>query len=142
LKRCFTIDSKNQITVHSSRKEAHETGRVSAAVVQFADLFGRDSKLQVKIWNGLPGAHAGSQVMHRKIASDRIGKVDWNFGELRGDPRERSASQPRRGGPPRLVALRCQRWAIGAPCCARQGEGGITYAQKAPETPGSPQPEA
>jgi hypothetical protein len=46
LKKCFTIDVANQITIHRSRKVARETGRVFATAV-FADLVGPVKEAQL-----------------------------------------------------------------------------------------------
>jgi hypothetical protein len=91
LKKCFTIDAENKITVHRSRKVARETGRIFATAVQFADLVGPDGKRLVEIWNGLPGVLPVAKFTHRKTARERIGKVLREFGEPRG---ARTENQP------------------------------------------------
>ena len=58
--KTFTIDTDNNITVHSSRKAARETGAgVFATEEQFADLIGSDNKRLVEIWNGLAAGRSG-----------------------------------------------------------------------------------
>jgi hypothetical protein len=80
--KAFTIDADNNITFHTSRKAAKETGAgVFATEEQFADLIG-DSKRLVDIWNSLPGVKAVTKFNSRKTATERIWKAIQNLGEV------------------------------------------------------------
>ena len=77
----FTIDTENNITAHSSRKAARETGSgVFSTEEQFADLIGPDSKRLVEIWNTLPGVRPVAKFANRKVATERIWKAIQNLG--------------------------------------------------------------
>jgi hypothetical protein len=77
----FTIDAENHITVHASRKAAHETGAdVFSTEEQFADLIGPDSKRLVTIWNSLPGIKPVNKFTNRKVATERIRKAIQELG--------------------------------------------------------------
>ena len=151
LKKCFTIDAENKITVHRSRKVARETGRIFAAAVQFADLVGPDGKRLVEIWNGLPGVLPVAKFTHRKTASERIGNVLLEFGEppaapgLKPSRSQRALRLSRRanpqllqsqtspaGPPPLRVAPRCP---LGhrSPVLHPPGESGEERAQDCQE---------
>ena len=74
--KMFTIDTDNNITVHTSRKAARETGAgVFATEEQFADLIGPDNKRLVEIWNSLAGVKAVTKFANRKAATERIWKA-------------------------------------------------------------------
>src|SRR5439155_11905313 len=80
--KTFTIDAENNITVHSSRKAARETGAgVFATEEQFADLIGPDNKRLVEIWNGLAGVKPVTKFANRKAATERIWKALQSLGE-------------------------------------------------------------
>src|SRR3954469_13768182 len=80
--KTFTIDAENNITVHTSRKAARETGAgVFTTEEQFADLIGGDSKRLVEIWNSLAGVKAVTKFNSRKTATERIWKAIQNLGE-------------------------------------------------------------
>jgi hypothetical protein len=120
-------------------------------------LVGPDGKRLVEIWNGLPGVQPVAKFTHRKIASERIGKVLLEFEERRGARTEiqpipestppqspgesaaRAVADRPAGPPPLLVAPRCPRGATGAPCCARQGKAGRPLPRRRPRPPRSPQ---
>jgi hypothetical protein len=89
--KTFTIDAENNITVHSSRKAARETGAgVFASEEQFADLIGPDNKRLVEIWNGLSGVKPITKFANRKSATERIWKAIQGLGETSIAP----SSQP------------------------------------------------
>jgi hypothetical protein len=89
--KTFTIDTDNNITVHSSRKAARETGAgVFATEEQFADLIGPDNKRLVEIWNGLSGVKPVAKFANRKAATERIWKAIQGLGETSKAP----SSQP------------------------------------------------
>jgi hypothetical protein len=80
--KTFTIDADNNITVHTSRKAARETGAgVFATEEQFADLIGPDNKRLVEIWNGLAGVKPVTKFANRKSATERIWKALQSLGE-------------------------------------------------------------
>jgi hypothetical protein len=80
--KTFTIDTDNNITVHTSRKAARETGAgVFATEEQFAELIGSDNKRLVEIWNGLAGVKPVSKFANRKAATERIWKAIQSLGE-------------------------------------------------------------
>src|SRR3954447_17607607 len=85
--KTFTIDADNNITVHSSRKAARETGAgVFATEEQFAELVGPDNKRLVEIWNGLAGVKPVTKFANRKSATERIWKVIQSLGEQAAAP--------------------------------------------------------
>jgi hypothetical protein len=85
--KTFTIDADNNITVHSSRKAARETGAgVFATEEQFADLIGPDNKRLVEIWNGIPGVKPVTKFANRKAATERIWKAVQSLGEQAAAP--------------------------------------------------------
>ena len=80
--KTFTIDTDNNITVHTSRKAARETGAgVFATEEQFADLIGPDNKRLVEIWNSLAGVKPVTKFANRKAATERIWKALQSLGE-------------------------------------------------------------
>src|SRR5258708_18705008 len=85
--KTFTIDADNNITTHTSRKAARETGAgVFATEEQFADLIGPDNKRLVKIWNGLTGVKPVTKFANRKSATERIWKALQSLGEQAAAP--------------------------------------------------------
>src|SRR5258708_35446156 len=85
--KTFTIDADNNITTHTSRKAARETGAgVFATEEQFADLIGPDNKRLVEIWNGLAGVKPGNKFANRKSATERIWKALQSLGEQAAAP--------------------------------------------------------
>ena len=85
--KTFTIDTDNNITVHTSRKAARETGAgVFATEEQFADLIGPDNKRLVEIWNGLAGVKPVTKFANRKSATERIWKAIQGLGEQAAAP--------------------------------------------------------
>jgi len=85
--KTFTIATDNNITVHTSRKAARETGAgVFASEEQFAELIGPDNKRLVEIWNGLPGVKPVTKFANRKSATKRIWKAIQSFGEHSAAP--------------------------------------------------------
>src|SRR5258708_182380 len=89
--KTFTIDADNNITVHSSRKAARETGAgVFATEEQLADLIGPDNNRLVEIWNGLAGVKPVTKFANRKSATERIWKAIQSLGEKAVAP----ASEP------------------------------------------------
>jgi hypothetical protein len=85
--KTFTIDADNNITVHTSRKAARETGAgVFATEEQFADLIGPDNKRLVEIWNGIAGVKPVTKFANRKAATERIWKALQNLGEQAAAP--------------------------------------------------------
>jgi hypothetical protein len=80
--KTFTIDADNNITVHTSRKAARETGAgVFATEEQFAELIGPDNKRLVEIWNGLAGVKPVTKFANRRAATERIWKAIQSLGE-------------------------------------------------------------
>jgi len=85
--KTFTIDTDNNITVHTSRKAARETGAgVFATEEQFADLIGPDNKRLVEIWNSLAGVKPVTKFANRKAATERIWKAIQSLGEQAATP--------------------------------------------------------
>ena len=85
--KTFTIDTDNNITVHTSRKAARETGAgVFATEEQFADLIGPDNKRLVEIWNSLAGVKPVTKFANRKAATERIWKAIQSLGEQAAAP--------------------------------------------------------
>jgi Protein of unknown function (DUF3489) len=85
--KTFTINSDNNITVHTSRKAARDTGApVFASEEQFADLIGPDNKRLVEIWNSLPGVTPVTKFANRKVATERIWKAVQALGEVAVPP--------------------------------------------------------
>jgi Protein of unknown function (DUF3489) len=90
--KVFAINAENNITAHSSRKAARETGSdVFSTEEQFADLIGPDSKRLVEIWNSLPGVRPVTKFTNRKVATERIWKAIQNLGP---DARATRADEP------------------------------------------------
>ena len=80
--KTFTIDTDNNITVHSSRKAARDTGAgVFASEQQLAELIGPDNKRLVEIWNSLAGVKPVIKFANRKVATERIWKAIQDLGE-------------------------------------------------------------
>ena len=72
----FTIDTENNITVHTSHNDARATEvSVFASDVEFADLIGADNKRLVEIWNSLPGVKPLTKFASREVATKRIWKA-------------------------------------------------------------------
>lgn len=89
----FTIDTENNITVHTSRKAARETGAgVFSTEEQFADLIGPDDKRLVEIWNSLPGVKPVAKFANRKVATERIWSAIQDLGEAPAPASEPQAS--------------------------------------------------
>src|ERR1700686_942332 len=77
----FTIDDENNITLHTSRKAARDTGAgVFSTENQLADLIGPDSKRLLEIWNSLPGVKPVVKFANRKAATERIFRALQNLG--------------------------------------------------------------
>ena len=69
----FTIDTGNNITVHSTRKAARATGAgVFDTAESLAELIGEDNKRLVEIWNGLTGVTPVKKFASRAVAARRI----------------------------------------------------------------------
>jgi hypothetical protein len=85
--KTFTIDADNNITVHTSRRAARETGAgVFATEEQFAELIGPDNKRLVEIWNGLSGVKPVTKFANRKAATERIWKALQSLGAAAAAP--------------------------------------------------------
>jgi hypothetical protein len=85
--KTFTIDTHNNITVHTARKAARETGAgVFATGEQFADLIVPDKRRLVEIWNGLAGVKPVTKFANRKAATDRIWKAIQSLGQKSAAP--------------------------------------------------------
>jgi Protein of unknown function (DUF3489) len=85
--KTFTIDTDNNIIVHTSRKAARETGAgVFATEEQFADLIGPDNKRLVEVWNSLAGVKPVTKFANRKVATERIWKAIQSLGEQAAAP--------------------------------------------------------
>ena len=77
----FTINAENNITFHSSCREAKGTnGAVFSTEEQFADAIGNDNKRLLEIWNSLPGVKPVTKFANRKAATERIWKAIQNLG--------------------------------------------------------------
>jgi hypothetical protein len=69
----YTIDADNNITVHTTRKAARETGAgVFDTAENLAELIGPDHKRLLEIWNGLTGVTPVKKFASRAIAARRI----------------------------------------------------------------------
>jgi Protein of unknown function (DUF3489) len=69
----YTIDEDNNITVHSSRKAARDTGAgVFDTAESLAKLIGPDPRRLVEIWKGLTGVTPVRKFASRAIAVRRI----------------------------------------------------------------------
>ena len=69
----FTIDTDNNITVHSTSKAARETGAaVFDTAETLAELIGPDRKRLVEIWNSLTGVTPVKKFASRTLAARRI----------------------------------------------------------------------
>jgi hypothetical protein len=82
----FTIDAKNDITVHGSAKEAEafpnsERFGDEAALAKLAAEW--PSARLVEIWNSLPGETQVRKFKDRATAASRIWKAIQNLGEVR-----------------------------------------------------------
>jgi hypothetical protein len=72
----FTIDAENNITFHSSRRQAKGTGgALFSTEEQFAAAIGNDNQRLLEIWNSLPGVKPVTKFANRKAAAERIWKV-------------------------------------------------------------------
>ncbi len=77
----FTIDQENNITFHTSRREAKESGGTPFSTEeQFADTIGNDNKRLLEIWNSLPGVKPVTKFENRKRATERIWRAIQNLG--------------------------------------------------------------
>jgi hypothetical protein len=82
--KTFTIDSKNNISVFASKKEAAESATPLDPFTSQEEL----AKLAavwpasrlVAIWNNIPGVTAITKFTNRKIATERIWKAIQNLG--------------------------------------------------------------
>ena len=85
--KTFTIDADNNITVHTSKKAAKETGAPAfASEAQFAELIGTDNKRLVAIWNSIPGVTPVAKFANRKAATQRIWTAIQSLGESAAAP--------------------------------------------------------
>jgi hypothetical protein len=95
--KTFTIDAENNITVHTSKKAAKETGAPAfASEVEFAELIGTDNKRLVAIWNSIPGVTPIAKFANRKAATQRIWTAIQSLGESAAAPAqaEEAAATP------------------------------------------------
>jgi sulfite reductase alpha subunit-like flavoprotein len=90
--KTFTIDAENNnITVHSSKKAAKETGvPVFASEAEFAELIGTDNKRLVAIWNSIPGVTPVTKFANRKAATQRIWTAIQSLGESAAAPAQQA----------------------------------------------------
>ena len=82
----FTIDTDNNITVHSSKKAAREAGAGGfSSEEQLAELIGPDNKRLVEIWNSLPGVTPVASFRTAKSPPSGFGKPfrPWEKRRLR-----------------------------------------------------------
>jgi hypothetical protein len=122
----FTIDAENNITSHSSKKAARETGAgVFSNEVQFADLIGPDHKRLLEIWNSLPGVKPVTKFANRKMATERIWKVIQGLGEARTAT---PAVEPEAGG------IAAETAPVEVPAAAPATEPAVTDASPTVET--------
>jgi hypothetical protein len=96
--KTFTIDTDNNISVFTSKKEA-----AAAAATPF-DPFTTQSELAdlaadwpmsrlVEIWNSIPGVTAVTKFTNRKVATERIGKRSRDWEAPRRNPNRQSRSR-------------------------------------------------
>jgi hypothetical protein len=105
--KTFTIDAENNITVHTSKKAAKETGApVFASEVEFAELIGTDNKRLVAIWNSIPGVTPVTKFANRKAATQRIWTAIQSLGESAATPAqaEEPAAAPEASPAPEVTA--------------------------------------
>jgi hypothetical protein len=89
--KTFTINADNNITVHTSKKAARETGAPAfASEAEFADLIGTDNKRLVAIWNSIPGVTPVTKFANRKAATQRIWTAIQSLGESAAAPAQQS----------------------------------------------------
>ena len=89
--KTFTIDADNNITVHTSKKAAKETGAPAfASEAEFAELIGTDNKRLVEIWNSLPGVTPVAKFANRKAATQRIWTAIQGLGESAAAPAQQA----------------------------------------------------
>jgi len=96
MKPTYTIDTENNITAHSSRKEAKETGLpMFGTEEQFADAIGNDNKRLLEIWNSLPGVTPVKKFANRKAATERIWRaIQGLAGPAAAEPTAEPAGVP------------------------------------------------
>ncbi len=92
--KTFTIDADNNITVHTSKKAAKETGAPAfASEEQLAELIGTDNKRLVAIFNSIPGVTPIAKFANRKAATQRIWTAIQSLGESAAAPAQ-EAEEP------------------------------------------------
>jgi hypothetical protein len=89
--KTFTIDADNNITVHTSKKAAKETGAPAfASEAEFAELIGTDNSRLVEIFNSLPGVKPVTKFANRKAATQRIWTAIQSLGESAAAPAQQA----------------------------------------------------
>src|SRR5579862_2740721 len=83
----FTIDAKNNITVHASAQQSEavanaESFKIAAQLAKLAD--GWPIARLVDIWNSLPGASPVKKFTDRKRGVERIWKAIQSLGDTPG----------------------------------------------------------
>ena len=119
--KTFTIDTDNNITVHSSRKAARDTGAgVFASEQQLAELIGPDNKRLVEIWNSLAGVKPVSKFANRKVATERIWKAIQDLGDAAAS--DAAAQEHETGAHPRQLSCQSKTRHLPArhPVCPRK----------------------
>jgi hypothetical protein len=105
--KTFTIDAENNITVHTSKKAAKETGAPTfASEAEFAELIGTDNKRLVAIWNSTPGVTPVAKFANRKAGTQRISTAIQGLGEPVAAPAqqvEQPAAAPEATPAPEVV---------------------------------------
>jgi hypothetical protein len=85
----FTLDNENDITLHSSKKAARETGAgVFSTEEQLNELIGQDTKRLVEVWNSIPSVKPVTKFSSWKTA----GATHLDY-----DPTNRRRQQTRTG---------------------------------------------
>ena len=93
--KTFTIDAENNITVHTSKKAAKETGAsVFATEGEFAELIGSDGKRLIAIWNSLPAVTPVKKFKDCKTGVARIWKQIQGLGEVAAVQSEAAVPEP------------------------------------------------
>jgi hypothetical protein len=139
--KTFTIDTDNNITVHSSRKAARDTGAgVFASEQQLAELIGPDNQRLVEIWNSLPGVKPVIKFANRKVATERIWKAIQDLGEPPAVALDAAAQEHETGTHTPAAELPAEETTLASTPSALPTETALTHAAVDPFLLPGPQP--